>query len=469
MFHSKISPFVIRDTLLYAKGTKFILFVGICGTGMSSLARFLHAKGHFVIGYDSTKSGEYDRIVSSGIVIFNTPEEIDFSKIALIVYSLAIPQGHPLIREDIPHCSRAELLGSVMMDYPIRIAVAGTHGKSTVTSLCHRALTNLGEKPTTMSGADLGDGKGPLAIGEGRIFLYECCEYKNSFLYTSPTHAILLNLDHDHTDFFPTIDEVKASFLRFADLSQKVWYFASDAGLSSIAEQMPPHASPYYLYDEYPKKPDTPLPFGVKRKGEGKHTYIFYKNEQESISLTPAISGEVGIFNTLAVLTLLCDLGYDFMRSAKIIERLVPIARRMQLLGTIENAPLYYDFAHHPTEIYATISTLTQQYEKAPIVVFAPHTYTRTRDLWDGFVSALSLAKMVFLCPITPARESPIPHITSENLSLALPVTSRVVYSPEDVMEHLPHTDAPIVLMGAGELTAIKDKLIQMQTFIPIS
>ncbi|MBR2612142.1 MAG: hypothetical protein IKC72_03640 [Clostridia bacterium] len=436
---------------------------------MSALARFLHKKGHFVVGYDSTKSGEYDRIVSSGIVIFNSMDEIDFSKIALIVYSLAIPQGHPLIREDIPNCSRAELLGSVMLDYPIRIAVAGTHGKSTVTSLLHRALTALGEKPTTMSGADLGDGNGPLAIGDSKVFLYECCEYKNSFLYTHPTHALLLNLDHDHTDFFPTIHEVKTSFLRFAELSEKVWYFASDDGLSSIQAQMPSHAHPYYLYDEYPEKIDTPPPFGVKMRGEGKGGYTFYKSETESISLTPTILGDVGIFNTLAALTLLSDLGYDITSSAKILERLPPIARRIELLGRIGNAPLYYDFAHHPTEIRETISTLAKRYGKAPVVVFAPHTYTRTRDLWDGFVMALSLATLVFLCPITPARESPIPHVTSENLVRLLPVGSRVVCTAEDVIEQLPLTDAPIVLMGAGELTKIQKELMEMQTFIPIS
>ncbi len=469
MFHSKITPTEIRDTLLYAKGKKIILFLGICGTGMSALARMLHKEGHLVLGYDASREGEYQRLRSEGIAVFDNVLEGHLSNVALTVYSLAIPTGHPLIREDIPHCSRAQLLGALMLDFPIRIAVAGAHGKSTVTSLVHRTLIALGEHPTTLSGADLGDGVGPFTLGDGHIFLYECCEYQNSFLYTSPTHSLILNLDLDHTDFFPNLSALQASFIDFSKLADVVLYFAFDNGLSAIKDDLPDCAIPYYLYEEFSQEGEKGEYYGVKVDGaKGKRTYAFYHNGKLKATITPTIEGEVGIYNTLATLTLLTHLGYDVQKCADIISSLPPIARRLERLGTLALHPLYYDFAHHPTEIRATLSTIAERYGEPPVVIFAPHTYSRTRDLWSEFVRAFSLARRVYLCPITAAREAPIEGITSLAFAEAIGKRASLFSSVENCVSEMENENCPIVLMGAGDLTDIKNEIIKMQTFVSI-
>ena len=468
MFHSKLSEKTVKDTLLYAKKDKSILFLGICGMGMSTLARLLKKEGYRVIGYDTAPSGEHRRLLFDGIPVFTHECGIDLTDVALIVYTLAMRDDHPLLCSDIPQCSRAQLLGALMDDYPIRIAIAGTHGKSTVTSLVHRALCALGEHPTTLSGADLGDGEGPLSIGEKKILLYECCEYKNSFLYTKPSHALLLNLELDHTDFFPTVESLEESFLGFASLAEHTVYLASDKGLSRIAQRLPQTAHPYYLVDlnteGAPSFPYAKITFQQKEH----YTYTFHTEGEAPVSLAPTVGGLVGVYNTLGALSLLTELSYDPHRVAEILSTLPPIARRMELLGWLGTRPLYYDFAHHPTEISSTVSTLTQRHGTPPTLIFAPHTYTRTRDLWDGFVSALSTSPEVYLAPITSAREAPIEGVTSERLATEIGACAHPLSHLVNNLDILLKGSAPIVLMGAGDLREIKDKIQKMQTFLPI-
>ena len=468
MFHSEMSAQEIRDALLYAKEEKNILFLGICGMGMSALARMLLREGYRVVGYDAADSGEYARLISDGIAVFHTVESIDLSCVALTVYSLAIPEEHPLLNARAPRCSRAQLLGALMLSYPVRIAVAGAHGKSTVTSLLHRTLLALGESPTTLSGADLGDGSGPLHIGQGRIFLYECCEYKNSFLYTYPTHALLLNIDLDHTDFFRSEKELSEAFLAFGARCERVNYFASDEGLARIAHRLPEHAIPYHFFDTPPAKIDTGVCFGVKEsQNQDKITYSLYQNGSKRLTLTPRIGGRVGVYNTLAALCLLSSLGYDTERCAHILAALSPIARRMEHIGMLAHRPIYYDFAHHPTEIFATLTALTERHGGAVTAIFAPHTYSRTRDLWDGFVAALSLASEVYLCDIYPAREAPISGITSERLARTIGESARPISKLLIRPETLLSGDGPIVLMGAGDLREIKGAIEALDGFVP--
>ena len=467
MFHSDITPSTIRDILFYAKKEKNILFVGICGSGMASLARLLKREGYHILGYDSSSGGEYARLLRDGIEVVHSVEEIDILTVALTVYTLAIPDIHPLISEEIPHCSRAQLLGAWMLDYPIRIAIAGAHGKSTVTSLVHRTLLALGERPTTLSGADLGDGEGPLFVGEKNIFLYECCEYKNSFLYTYPTVALLLNIDLEHTDFFKSIDEIREAFLRFSYLANSTLYFATDEGLSSISERMPTSATPYFLFRESTAPDREHLTFGeIEGKERDVYTYSFYREGRKMATLTPKIFGEVGVYNTLATLTLMAHLGYHIQKCAECLQSLGPIGRRMELLGFLGARPLYYDFAHHPTEILMTITTLTDRYGIPPVVIFAPHTYSRTRDLWEKFVEVFVLAKEVYLAPITSAREEPLPNITSEYLAQDIGTHAHPLSCLDT--KTLENCEGPIVLMGAGTLEGTKEKLTKMQTFISI-
>ena len=150
MHHSTVSPKEISDAIFYAREGKFILFLGACGAGMSALCRLLHARGAYVRCYDDARGGEYDALAADGIAFFDEASD-SLRDCSLIVYSLAVDEGHPLLQNAILRCSRAQLLGVVMRDYPIRIAVAGSHGKSTVTALIHQLLMQSGKNPTTLS------------------------------------------------------------------------------------------------------------------------------------------------------------------------------------------------------------------------------------------------------------------------------------------------------------------------------
>ena len=463
MYHSNLTTDEILRCISYAENSHFILFVGACGTGMSALCRLLYHRDVHVVAYDDFKGGEYQRLCNAGIPFLPSTEH-SLDGCSLIVYSLAIDEGHPLLQNDFPRCSRAQLLGAIMRSYPTRIAIAGSHGKSTVTALVHRLLMQSGKNPTTLSGAALSAEEGTLHIGGEDIFLYECCEYRDSFLYTSPTHAVLLNLDLDHTDYFADIDALKASFLRFASLAQTVLYLQSDDNLREIIQSCTARAFSLALTNEATKRRSDF--HGVLRpKENGFYPFELYaKNQTGSFLIKPRIPGRVGALNTLFALSLTTILDISLDKTARFVESLVPIDRRMSKIGYLYGHAVYYDFAHHPTEMCATVETLCEMYGAPPCAVFAPHTYSRTRDLWDGFVDALSLCHLAFICPIYPAREEPVEGITADALAAAVGGGCATVSSLSDLRALC--GGGAIVLMGAGDLSEIKGRIQKDPAFV---
>lgn len=463
MHHSTLSKGDILSAISYAGDGRFILFVGVCGTGMSALCRLLFHRGVGVLGYDDSCGGEYRTLVREGVP-FLLDTNADLQRCSLIVYSLAIDEEHPLLQNTLPRCSRAQLLGAVMEDYPIRIAIAGSHGKSTVTALVHRLLTLSGKNPTTLCGAELGEGEGTLHIGGREYFLYECCEYRDSFLYTAPTHAVLLNLELDHTDYFADLEAIKESFLRFANLSENVLYAAFDDNLSELIPRC--RARCYSLcFDERGIEGDADFWGMMREKRDGCYCFDFCtKNSNNGIYVKPEIVGRVGAINTLFALSLTTILDISPFETVKYVKYLAPIGRRMSKIGLLDNHAVYYDFAHHPTEIRASLETLKELYGIPPCVVFAPHTYSRTRDLWDAFVDALSPCHRVFVCPIYAAREDSVPGVSSEALARAIGNNAATVSKLCDLS--LLCEGGAIVLMGAGDLTIVKEKIENHPAFV---
>ena len=463
MHHSTLSVDGILSCISYASRGKFILFLGACGTGMSALCRLLFHQGVSVRCFDDSMGGEYTTLVCESIP-FLSDVNAPLRDCALIVYSLAVPEEHPLVQNEIPKCSRAQLLGALMREYPCRIAVAGSHGKSTVTALIHRLLMLSGKDPTTLSGASLGEGEGTLHIGGKEYFLYECCEYRDSFLYTAPTHAVLLNLELDHTDYFPDIEAIKASFLRFSNLADTVLYASFDQRLRELMPKCHARCLSLGFGSEASALSDD-FTGVIKERRNGRYSFDFFVKEDETSAYIEAeIPGRVGAINTAFALAMTTIIGISIQETTKYSKQLTSISRRMMKIGVLNGHAVYYDFAHHPTEIRATIEALGEMYGAPPCVVFAPHTFSRTRDFLGAFADALMLCQRVYLCPIYAAREQPIEGISSQALAVAIGAKASLTASLSDLSALC--EGGAIVLMGAGDLNEIKERIERDPAFV---
>ncbi len=441
-----------------APSDRTLHFIGIGGCSMYTLAVLSRSRGFRVTGSDRAESDRTRRLMEMGVTVYIGHEPSHADGADLIIYTHAISERNPeylaALALGLPMLSRAEYMGILMRDYNNRIGISGTHGKSTTVAMLDRIFTAASSDPTTLSGAELSDGES-LHIGNGKLLIYEACEYKDSFLSFAPTVAVSLNLELDHTDYFTDISALRRSFaLAMSRASSFALINYDDENLRAII-------------------PDIKAPvitFGQSERAD--YRYLITSFSDSSTEFTVYSHGvTVGVFrlnipgvhnvtNAAAAISVALEFGIAKERIATAIDEFRPIPRRMELVGAHRSRAVYYDYAHHPTEISATISTLKLMTSEPITVVFKPHTYSRTASLWDGFLSALSLADHVILTDIYPAREDPIPGITSRRLSDNL--GEKAIFSPDgEVPSYVDSfTDGVIIVMGAGDMEEIKNSLI---------
>ena len=341
-----------------------------------------------------------------------------------------------------------------MQKYNRRIGISGSHGKSTTTAMLDHIFAFSGYSPTTLSGADLPIGE-PLRIGSDSLVIYEACEYKDSFIDFFPTVAIALNLELDHTDYFADIGEIKNSFLKALSLARDFALInGDDPNLADIKDSIACRTLTYggsrtndYSYS-ITSFTDSGYEFDISHFGSSIGSFRLN------------IPGVFNVGNATAAIVTALECGLDVESISAAIASFGGIPRRLEYIGNRFGRRVYYDYAHHPTEIAASINTLKSITNQPLTVVFKPHTFSRTRDLWREFISALSLADRVILCDIFSARETPIEGISSRRL--ADEIGRRAVYLPdEEVVEYLDlHTKGAIALMGAGDLEKIRKRII---------
>ena len=420
-------------------------FIGVLGAGMLPLARLLISRGYIVSGSD-TRSPEMP-----------LPRELDFreghspdmlSGAEACVFSLAVPDDDPeLCRAGelgIRCVSRPELLGAVVDSFPCSIAVAGSHGKSSVTAMLATILK--GRRPTVLCGAGIGsDG---FVLGSDELLVYEACEYRDAFLSTRPTLALLLNLELDHTDYFKDISSLESSFSRFAASAARVVYNADDPRLSKICRAESAVGFGRGEESDYRCRPLGQGRFHVYRRGE-------LLGEAEL-----SILGDFNIMNATAASAASLELGVPFEEIRSTLADYRGIPRRLQRLGALCGREVFYDYAHHPTEISAGIDALRAHCGGEITVVFRPHTYSRTASLASDFATALGRADRVILLDIFAARESAIDGVSSK--ALADRIGKKAIYAesqPRAADILLGEKTGAIVLMGAGDLSQIKEIL----------
>ncbi len=428
-------------------------FVGVGGVGMYSLFLLTAARGIRTSGSDAKPSERTKRLIDEGFDVKIGHSAVWAENSALIVYSLAASEYNPELLYaaecGILTVSRAEYLAYLMKDYKTRISVSGSHGKSTVTAMTAASLSSLGFSPTVVSGAELPLENEPFKIGEKDFFVFEACEYKDSFLSFAPELSVYTNLELDHTDYFESLDDIKRSFEASVKRAKCAVINIDDENLRELIPNAECRVITYGM--------DSCADFrAVNISGNG-GKYSFGIEHRGKIIAEPRLDvyGSFSVYNALAAFA----AAYTFSPRPEIISASLSnfsgIERRFQKIAEHNGAPVIYDYAHHPTEIASVINAAKEAFGGAVTVVFKPHTYTRTRDLWDGFVSSLALADRVLLLEIDGIREREISGVSAKRLAAAVGASASAV-AEEAALAELEKTSGTLIIMGAADTEYIK-------------
>ena len=431
--------------------------MGISGSGMAPLAELALLSGISVSGSDIRESRGSARLLSLGVPIdfFHTDARVGGAD--AVIYSHAVPRDAPELRyaraHGIPTFSRAELLGALSLRSTFRIGISGSHGKSTTVAMTERIFSLAGLSPTVVSGAALCSGEA-LLFGKRDLFIFEACEYRDSFLATRPTAAVILNAELDHTDYFKSERQLERSFYEFARGARDMAIVNIDTPLSaSVYSRLGGRATSLgraaYADFRYTPGGNSDAAFALEYRG--RPLGLFSLNTLGTHFIADAAAA--------AAVAYLHGVRVDTVREA--LASFSGIERRLELLCNIGGRSIFYDYAHHPTEIAAVISAVRQKYGKCT-VIFKPHTYSRTASLWEGFVSSLRLADHAVLLDIYAAREGEIPGISSSLLAEAVGPRARHLPDPLAVEYTLQQTEGAVILMGAGEVDKIKNIFLKL-------
>ena len=451
------------DFNLFLEKKPKIVFLGIGGVSMSSLAFWAKKKGCNVVGFDAADSSVTDDLKNAGITVIHEFSPTLYEGAELIVYTGAIHDGDPVLsyprKCGIPEMTRGEFLGLMMKSTKNPIGVAGTHGKSSTTGmLASIFLKSSLRSPTVMAGAVLPEIGKTYRFGEGEDFIFEACEYQNSFLSFFPHIALILNVEHDHADFFPTLDDVIASFVRFADIAKDGYavFNLENEGAKKVAEKT---QSPVFFFSH---KKQADLWCENLKEENGFYSFDIVTKKGYLTSCTLSVPGMHNVENALAAAAAAYLSGLSGKEIKKGLESFGGVKRRFEYRGLCGKRKVFDDYAHHPDEIRATLLAAKKLGFQKITVVFQSHTFTRTKAYWKDFVSVLSDADRVIFADIFPAREDPLPGIDGKNLADACPV-GEYYGSFENIAKKLleEEDEGILLIMGAGDVVKLTDLIVE--------
>lgn len=442
------------------EGVSSIHFTGIGGIGMSALAEILKRRGYEITGSDLNTSPITERLESLGIAIEKGNCAEFVKSCDMLVYTAAVKSDNPELlaarERGIPTVERADLLGCVQRMFAESIAVAGTHGKTTVTSMISLILITAGYDPTICAGGVIPELGSNARTSSGEWFVCEACEYVDSFLRLTPKYAVITNVEHDHTDYFPSIDDVVASFSAFIGQTtgpviinaadENAAKALADAGKEGITFGLDAgdyHADGLVFDHGFPV-------FSVIERGV----------DIGRVKLS--VPGVFNVKNALAAIALSRTIGIDMRSIVSGLYDFRGAERRFQFVGTCNGADVYDDYAHHPHEMLATLQAAKQFGKKRIICVFQPHTYTRTEAFKSEMAQALSLADVVLLAPIYAARETNTTGISSDDIADLIPgaFSSGSFGEIADYLRSEAGPDDMIIIMGAGDINAVSKMIV---------
>jgi UDP-N-acetylmuramate--alanine ligase len=438
--------------------------IGIGGVSMAPLAEVLSGMGLKIHGSDMNESEKIEKLRSMGIDVSighsgdNIKADTDF-----VVRTAAVHDENPEIKEanekGIPVFERTEAWGAIMQDYKNALCISGTHGKTTTTSMSTHILMAAESDPTVMIGGTLPLLQAGHRVGKGDTIVLESCEYYNSFHSFLPTIAIILNIEADHLDFFKDLEDVKASFRKFASLVPETGYIIANADDPNTMSALEPLGRQLFTFglsekaDVYAKN--------IRHEGSGTEFDIMFKGEV-FVHTRLNVPGMHNINNALAAAAAAICLKIEPKAIAEGLSGFTGAGRRFEFKGKYKGADVYDDYAHHPGELKALIDAVETLDYKRVITVFQPHTYTRTEALFDDFIQQLKRPDLAYLAEIYSAREKNANGVSSADLAKAIP-NAKYFPSFDKLEEALAAIASPgdiILTIGAGDVYKLGERLV---------
>ena len=460
-----------------------VFFIGVGGVMMSSLALLTAHGGFPVFGSDRARTAVTDTLTAEGIrVLYGHAAENIPADCGLTVYTVAISEDNPEYRASlergIPCVSRADYLGALMTDYTRRVGVAGMHGKSTCTSMCAQILLDAEVDPTILSGATYTPMGGAYRLGDSKEhFLFEACEYMDSFLDFNPTVAVLLGAELEHVDYFKDMEQITESFARFASLTGGDGVTVvniDDDSITESARRALDRGKTGRLVT-FSAEGDPAADFRAEsiRMERGLPCFELIARGECLGTVSMAVPGRHQVINALAAAAAMdaCGISREAILSGLAHYR--GAGRRMEYKGTVNGAKVYDDYGHHPTEVRATLEgakTLcgAESEEGRLICVFQPHTYSRTAALYGEFLTAFDAADKVIFMDIYAAREDNVYGVSSAGLAhdinQVIPDKADFCATPHDAAEairSLAKEGDTVVIMGAGDVIKVTERLFE--------
>ena len=452
------------------KQYKNIHMIGIGGTSMSGIAEILKKWGFNITGSDTQASDVTNKLIESGInvVIGHDPSLVAGAD--LVVYSAAIrPDDVELVSAhelNIPTVERKDILGEITKGFRNTICVSGTHGKSTTTSMVSMCFLQAKKDPTIQVGAVLDEIGGNYRVGNSENFIIEACEYSESFLSFYPKAEIILNIDNDHLDYYKSIDNIIAAFIKYIKLLPDDGILVYNADDEHCAH-----------FSQYTKAKS--LTFGINKLNanyvaknisydkNGYASFDVYHNNVFYKTFKLSVPGKHNVYNALACIALCDEFVLDKGDIKEGLQKYTGVKRRFEYLGEVNGAKVYDDYGHHPTEILAVANALKKKKYNHSWVIFQPHTYSRTKALLDDFARCLTNFDNIIVTDIYAARETNTYGISSRDIVNKIDSLGRKAYyipNFDDIVDFIKRNakeNDVIITQGAGTITKVGHKLVE--------
>lgn len=448
---------------------KNIFFIGIGGISMSALAELMLHKGYKVYGSDRMPSINTEKLEKNGATIYYEHKKEHIENMDLVIFTDAISFDNEeymaAVKEKIDLVDRATFLGAIMKNYKNSIAVSGTHGKTTTTSMITEIIKDLDLNPTIMLGGQLKDIDGNIKIGDENLFLTEACEYKANILKYFPTTEIILNIDEDHLDYFDNIDHIIRTFKGYVDNL---------------------HADDYVILNVDDENVDTLFPidnckvftFGIKNDADlraknidfsedGFPTYDLYLKGKKICHVELSVLGRHNVLNSLAAIAATYVNNIPIEDAIIGLKNYKGVERRLEEKGYYKGTKIMDDYAHHPTEIKSSIHAIKNACKGKLYTIFQPHTYTRTKLLLDAFANSFDESDVIIITDIYAAREKDYGDIHSKTLRDAISDhrdNAFYISGFEDIVKFIKENikkDDVVVTMGAGDVYKIGEMILE--------
>lgn len=445
-------------------------FIGIGGISMSGLAEILLKEGFTISGSDNKESALTDHLEKMGATVFYGQKASNIIPgIDVVVYTAAIHEDNEEYQaaqeNGLPMLSRAELLGQLMTNYDTPIAVSGTHGKTTTTSMLSHILLAAELDPTISVGGILKAIGGNIRVGGSKVFVTEACEYTNSFLHFFPKIGVILNIDEDHLDFFKDLNDIRNSFHKFAGLLPEDGILIINGEIPDLDGITEGLKCQTIRYGSNSSMDYSATNISHNNLGEASFDLVKSGTFVDRISLS--VNGDHNVSNALAAIVAADILGVPLEAIKTGLKEFHGTNRRFELKGEVNGITIIDDYAHHPTEIAASLTAAHNYPHKDIWCVFQPHTYTRTKALFPEFVEALMNADHIVLADIYAARETDTLGISSKDIADALKERGCDAYyfssfeEIEDFCIGKCHKGDLLITMGAGDVVNIGEDLLK--------